>query len=201
MNDCIFAPIILARSNWFYVGCWFLNGCDFAPIVSARLHMILCFCSHYFKVQLIMCIYSYCFRSNWMCLCLHCFSVGPIDCPSSNWMYMICADLSLWCNCLFDFCNVDAKLLSYKIFWYDYVKWNSICNINFRLSLNACLCEGFCLLVCMLNKVWECTLRLPLKLNVIFAQARVQKTSQFLWHQTSWDPNWWITYVVIFELD
>jgi hypothetical protein len=53
----------------------------------------LCFCSHCFKVQLIMCFCSHCFRSNWFCIydssilnqieCVFAFIVlGPIDCPS-----------------------------------------------------------------------------------------------------------------------
>jgi len=60
------------------------------------------------------------------------------------------------------------------------------------MSLNACLLEGFRLLVCMLKKVYECILHLLSKLNVIFAQAKAQGTSQFLWHQASTNPNWWI---------
>jgi hypothetical protein len=52
-----------------------------------------------------------------------------------------------------------------------------MCNINFCMSLNACLLEHFRLLVCMLKKVRECILRLLSKLNVIFAQARVQGAS------------------------
>jgi len=48
------------------------------------------------------------------------------------------------------------------------------------------------LLVCMLKKVYECILHLLSKLNVIFAQAKAQGTSQFLWHQASTNPNWWI---------
>jgi hypothetical protein len=55
-----------------------------------------------------------------------------------------------------------------------------MCNINFYMNLNACLLEGFCLLVCMLKRVYECILHLLPKLNVTFAQVRAQGTSQFL---------------------
>jgi predicted nucleic-acid-binding Zn-ribbon protein len=72
----------------------------------------------------------------------------------------------LWCN-YFDFYSVDAKLLSYKIFWCDYVKWNT--NVQHQF-LNELECMFACF-VCMFKRVWECTLHLLLKLNVIFAQA------------------------------
>jgi hypothetical protein len=86
---------------------------------------------------------------------------------------MICVDLGLW----FEFCYVDAKLLSCKILWCDYVEWNSTCNIKFCMSLNACLLEGFCFLVCMLKRVSMCIMHSLPKFNVSFAQSKAQGTS------------------------
>jgi hypothetical protein len=50
--------------------------------------------------------------------------------------------------------------------------------------MHVCLKTFACMCV-LLKRVWDCTLCLLPKLNVIFAQAKAQGTSEFLWHHVN----------------
>jgi hypothetical protein len=66
------------------------------------------------------------------------------------------------------FCCVSCNPLT----WLCWVKFNA--TSTFWAQLYVCLLECFCLLICMLEKVWKCTLHLPPNLCVNFVQVGAQ---------------------------
>jgi hypothetical protein len=183
-----------------------------------KVQLIMCFCSHCFRSNWFCCLWSHYFKSNWMCFCFHCFRsnwfciyapiiLGPIECVSTStvsatvqlialakiectWFVQIWASVAITClifvvliqSCwvveYFDVIMLSETQCATSTFVWA---WMHVC-LKVFACLYVCLreCESA---LCTYCRSWMSFLH----------KLKLKEPSQFLWHQASIDPNWWIT--------